>query len=656
MSKYRWHCSVAAKAVAIFLLTIMCATVFLSIAGAIFIWDMNMYFSTEQAVKEDMFVQMGYSDARQVAFDILHGDASYAQQVADGCAAEFQVRNENDVLWESCEDFDGFSQNHTTYRMTYEYVEHSYRNADSGDYATSYYLSLCPDYQDYRFDEEQGENETILLAINMVLDEDFSQRDKYAFANWAIGLLYALRYGIYAIMAGSVLLAIVCLIYLLCVAGHHRGEEDLRGSVLTKLPFDLYTFCMVMAVIFGGVMISESSWSGGEVLVVIVAFAVGMIGIPLIALWLMDFALRLKLGKWWKNTLIFRFLHLLWRLVRHLGRGGQAFFKALAIHWKVGAGLLALSLLELFVICITLYTEALPFIWLLSRVVVVPLWIFAAEQLKRLQAAGRALAAGDLSYHADTQRMLPDFKEHGENLNSIALGMNRAVEERMKSERLKTELITNVSHDIKPPLTSIINYADLIGREESGNPKIHEYADVLLRQSTRLKKLLEDLMDASKASTGNLEVLRAPCECGVLLTQTAGEYEQRLRECGLTLIVKQAEEPVRILADGRHMARIFDNLLNNICKYALPGTRVYLTLENVGEKAVFSFKNTSRSALDISADELMERFVRGDSSRSTEGCGLGLSIARSLTQLQGGHLDLTVDGDLFKAVLSFETI
>ncbi|MBP3479863.1 MAG: sensor histidine kinase, partial [Oscillospiraceae bacterium] len=215
---------------------------------------------------------------------------------------------------------------------------------------------------------------------------------------------------------------------------------------------------------------------------------------------------------------------------------------------------------------------------------------------------------------------------------------------------------TNVSHDIKTPLTSIINYADLIEKEPCENSTITEYAGVLHRQSERLKRLIDDLVEASKASTGNLEVLLAPCEVGVMLTQTAGEYEQRLTEKELTLVTNQPERPVKILADGRRLWRVFDNLMNNICKYAQRGTRVYLTLEEQDGQAVISFKNISREPLNLSPDELMERFVQGDVARSTEGNGLGLSIAKSLTELQNGTMELTTDGDLFKVVVSFPMI
>ena len=252
--------------------------------------------------------------------------------------------------------------------------------------------------------------------------------------------------------------------------------------------------------------------------------------------------------------------------------------------------------------------------------------------------------------------MMFDFKKHGENLNSVNVGLSKAVNEKIKSERFKTELITNVSHDIKTPLTSIINYVDLLKKEELENETLQEYIEVLDRQSNRLKKLIEDLMEASKASTGNLEVTLEKLEAGVFMVQTVGEFEEKTKELNLDLIIKKPEEPIYILADGRHFWRVIDNLMNNICKYAQPYTRVYIDLDRKEEKAGITFRNTSKFPLNISSDELMERFVRGDSSRNTEGNGLGLSIAGSLMELMHGEFELVVDGDLFKVILTFEVL
>jgi len=300
--------------------------------------------------------------------------------------------------------------------------------------------------------------------------------------------------------------------------------------------------------------------------------------------------------------------------------------------------------------------SVLLFFWFCEKIILVPAIVLVAINLQKLKEGGRKIAMGDLSYQIDTRYMFWDFKDHGENLNRISEGMTRAVEERLKSERFKTELITNVSHDIKTPLTSIINYVDLIKKENIENEKLKEYIDVLDRQSSRLKKLTEDLIEASKASTGNLQVNMAPTGIGVLFTQAVGEYEERIKNTGLELILDKPAEEVYIMADGRLLWRVFDNLLNNICKYAQPGTRVYLNLEKINGKAVITFRNISRYALNISSDELLERFVRGDRSRNTEGSGLGLSIAKSLTELQKGVLELYIDGDLFKVILKFDII
>ncbi len=234
--------------------------------------------------------------------------------------------------------------------------------------------------------------------------------------------------------------------------------------------------------------------------------------------------------------------------------------------------------------------------------------------------------------------------------------MSQAVEQRLKSERMKTELITNVSHDIKTPLTSIINYASLIGNEKTDNQNIAEYSKVLVTQSEKLKRLIEDLVEASKASTGNLDVAPVPCEAAIFIAQAGGEYEEKITDAGLSLVTNVPERQLRIMADSRRMWRVFDNLMDNICKYSQSGTRVYLSLEASGKDALITFKNTSRDPLNISADELVERFVRADTSRNTEGNGLGLSIARSLTELQGGNFRISVDGDLFKVELRFPII
>jgi len=339
------------------------------------------------------------------------------------------------------------------------------------------------------------------------------------------------------------------------------------------------------------------------------------------------------------------------------------FVEGIPIYWKIILTTLLIGILNSFIMILVYASAAALLLYMLFWCAVILAVCYIASVLKKLQIAGERLAAGDLTYHVDTSRMIWDFKRHGENLNSISAGMSRAVDERVKSERFKTELITNVSHDIKTPLTSIINYIDLLGKEEEKlrgtpceNTKIREYTQVIARQSARLKKLTEDLIEASKASTGNITVTLEKSDLNVLLSQAMGEYGERFENYGLDMIVRMPNEPVYIMADGRHLFRVFDNLMNNIIKYAMPGTRVYLTLENKDGRALIIFRNISKYALDLAPDELTERFVRGDLSRNSEGSGLGLSIAKSLTELQGGQFKIDTDADLFKVTLSFPVI
>lgn len=326
--------------------------------------------------------------------------------------------------------------------------------------------------------------------------------------------------------------------------------------------------------------------------------------------------------------------------------------------WKMIV-LIAITLIVEYIICYDMfhswayYGQKFGYYWIIKNIIIVPIILYITVMMKRLRVGIEEIAAGNTNYKVDTAGMYGNLRDWAENLNNISDGMNTAIEQRVKSERMKTELITNVSHDLKTPLTSIVNYANLIGQEKCDNEKIMDYSEVLVRQSVKMKRLIDDLVEASKASTGNLEVNLEPCEAEILLTQAAGEYEQKLADAGLELKVKYPETSVKIMADSRRLWRVFDNLLNNICKYGQSGTRVYLSLNETEKQVVFTFKNTSKTELNISADELMERFTRGDASRNTEGNGLGLSIAKSLTELQNGTLEILIDGDLFKVVLKF---
>lgn len=520
------------------------------------------------------------------------------------------------------------------------------------------------------------EIQIVPVSVTLELKSPLTDPDEYLLASKLIPLAYTLRYWIYAVILGSAVLAVGCLVFLVRASGRRRGLPEPQIGWGTRFPLDLLTAAVGLGIFLMVEFVVEFTWYSSDFLVLELALyaLTGIVAVSAALGWLMSVSLRFKLGIWWRNTVLWQALRLMWFLAKKLwkylriagrkvlaglgalGRGVGSLMRSVPLVWRAvlaAAVYLALCGGAYLISAAAWSPGPLLVFWIVQLLVLLPGSVLLGMMCRRLRQGAESLAAGDLSSQVDTRRMLPELRRHGEDLNRISEGMTAAVEQRLKSERMKTELITNVSHDIKTPLTSIINYADLIGKEPCDNPTVTQYAEVLHRQSERLKRLIDDLVEASKASTGNLEVLLAPCEVGVLLSQTAGEYEQRLAEKKLQLVTSQPERPVKILADGRRLWRVFDNLMNNICKYALSGTRVYLTLEEQGGQAVISFKNTSREALNLTEAELMERFVRGDAARTSEGNGLGLSIARSLTELQKGTLDLTVDGDLFKVVLRF---
>ena len=459
--------------------------------------------------------------------------------------------------------------------------------------------------------------------------------------------------------------AIACLVFLFMGAGHRKGKESARLNLLDKIPLDLYAAgCFALAFVWLLLFVDMTESMGfffafspeGLTFLAFAMLVFYLAGIVALAPFL-SFATRVKAGGgiWWRNTVIYmalrlclRVLRWCWDKIKAFCRGAWYMTTKIPIVWRT-ALIVLVVLVTNFCLAISIrYSGFALFCWLVLLTLVFLLACFGAWQMKSLKAAGEKLAAGEFEYKADTKHMYWEFKHHAENLNSIGDGMAAAVEQRMKSERLKTELITNVSHDIKTPLTSIINYVDLLERPHTPEEGA-EYLEVLERQSKRLKKLTEDLVEASKASTGNMSVTLAPTNTLEIINQSLAEYGQRMEAGKLSVLINVPEPAPAVRADGRLLWRVMDNLFNNVVKYAMPETRVYVDVRTSEGNAVISVKNISRAALNVSAGELMERFVRGDASRSTEGSGLGLSIAKSLTELQHGQFSISTDGDLFKA-------
>ena len=491
----------------------------------------------------------------------------------------------------------------------------------------------------------KGSDDTVYI-VKAGLKEGLPENDIFKHQHTLIHYASEFKFWIIAIDAAALLIAVFAFVTLMCVSGRRPKTEEIIPGPLNAIPYDVMLMAFFL-VIFVPMILSQ-----GEEEVVI---TFGLISIPLAIGLSMSLAARLKQKSLIKGSLTYKTLVLLWKISKKLFNAIRTVIVNIPHIWKTI--LLSLAVLfNIFLFAIPHRSYGVLGIFFLEAILVFPVILYAAIQRNKLMKGGKALASGDFDYKVDTKGMILDTKKHGDDLNNIAAGQKIAIAEKLKSERMKTELITNVSHDIKTPLTSIINYADLIAKDESVNENVKEYSDVLVRQSVRLKRLLEDLVEASKASTGNLEVELVPCDASIFVSQTAGEYEEKLQASGLSIITKLPDNEVKIMADGRRMQRVFDNLMNNICKYSLPGSRVYLDLKDEGSNAVFEFKNTSKEALNMSEEELVERFTRGDSSRNTEGSGLGLSIAKNLVELQGGTLRLQTDGDLFKATITMGKI
>ncbi len=646
-----WYRRLPFKIICFILCLITLATAVLSVIGAVIMIGEDVYSSTkEQFLYNETHYDIENS-ANTLSYIAVSGELK--QMLDDYYTAEKTnlrykvVKNGSELLLTNVKDNDFSAYDG---KWTYEFAYKIVPDYDSFDIEPLNGISGEPDY-DY-------------CKAYVCIDESLPVIDDYALLYTVTDIIYALKYWIYAIIIVSLALTITFFILLMCASGRRANSDEVHCGLLNIVPFDVLavgTFFLSLL----GIEIIDESYRLTDSFEVALAVLLCIVGAALVLGLLMSIAARLKEKTLFTNTVIYKCGVLLWKLLKlvykYLKRIAKQ-FKELILSiptiWRTVAFVTLVVVVDFIALLLVLDNEeeAAMLLWFPNMGALVFVTVFAAMYMRKLQKGGEALAKGDLGYKVDTENMLFDFKQHGENLNRISDGMAIAVEERLQSERMKAELITNVSHDIKTPLTSIINYGGLIAEEECNCEKHKEYSEVLVRKSEHLKRLLEDLVEISKASTGNLDVILTPCDANVLLNQASGEFISRCEAASLELITQTPEKSVRIMADSRRIWRVFENLMSNACKYSLPNSRVYLSLEEVGDEARFVFRNTSREALNISASELTERFVRGDSSRSTEGNGLGLSIAKSLTELQNGRMDISIDGDLFKVTLSFKTL
>ena len=533
-----------------------------------------------------------------------------------------------------------------------DYIPHTVRPAPE----SSEYLYI----ENYFFRDDQGIGHQYELGIVQGPEYTVTMYMMPAPGDlgWEWQLLYIgyeYRYALIWVLVGSLLVFALGFTYLCCAAGRKPHSNEVQPGGFNRIPLDLYAFGGFWIVFFLLVLIVEGlTWNFNELswIAILLAGILALLGCVVIVGFCFACAAQLKIPKWYflRYSLTGRVAIFLWRTVKRafsfVRRAIGRLWSLLPVMWQwllTGFGLLV-------VLFIGLATKGAML--LLSLLICIATVVYGAycygTLLKRTQDMGQ----GDLNAKVNDQYLIGSFREHVQNLNALADVVVDAAKKQMQSERMKAELVTNVSHDIKTPLTSIINYVDLLQKAES-QAQAEEYVQVLDRQSQRLKKLIDDLMEMSKASTGNIAVELTSVDPVEAVNQALGEFSEKLENTKLIPIFTAPEHPVQMRADGRLVWRVLSNLLSNTVKYALPGTRVYIDLVTTDSNVLISLKNISREPLNVSAQELLERFVRGDASRNTEGSGLGLNIAKSLMELQGGSLQLLVDGDLFKVTLSF---
>ena len=467
----------------------------------------------------------------------------------------------------------------------------------------------------------------------------------------------------FPMLAGAVfgsVLWLIGMVWLTVTAGRKPKDEEIHLNGFdrwyTEIAAGTVIGIWLAGTIISGTLIANSSlgYSHAVVTVIVTCLICGTYTMAWFLIGYLSLIRRIKAGTLWKNSLIRKVLKWIGKCSGKLVDFARAFSRNTAEKVKVllvGGAFLFLQ----FLIIGCVFSGAGVFLLALMAVDVAVM-IFAirkADGQDRIMDGLKKISDGELQYKIKTDTLTGKQKVMAEYINNIGSGLDAAVENSLKKERMQTELITNVSHDLKTPLTSIINYVDLMKRENPTDPKIQEYLRILDEKSQRLKVLTEDVVEASKASTGNIKLEMNDIDFVEMVQQVIGEFEEKFQEKNLTMMVHFTDEPSIIYADGQRMWRVLENVFGNVVKYAMEGTRVYAEISNRNKKVTFSLKNISAQPLNISADELTERFIRGDVARNTEGSGLGLSIAKSLTELQGGEFKLYLDGDLFKVMITF---
>ena len=462
---------------------------------------------------------------------------------------------------------------------------------------------------------------------------------------------------IYLVAIGLVFTAMG--IVFLCWSAGYTADGSIRPGGLNRLPLDLYFLVDAVGIwslmqVFNNLrkwISNEGPHPGSLTLLGLSLLAIILVSISF--LFALSAQVKAKGNYWWYHSVLGFLLTWLYRGGRLLTLGLRKVIRMMPViwHWILTA-ILMLSAVVVLLILAVKYGGGYILLLILAILVCVGIVCYGGYAFGILLTGVEKMAKGDLNHQVPTKYITGSFRLFAEQLNSMSVTAKETAQKHMRSERMKTELITNVSHDIKTPLTSIINFADLLQKNPDPAQQ-KQYLQILSRQSLQMKRLIEDLIELSKAASGSLTVNLSSMDAGETVNQALGEFSDKLEAAELVPVFRQPEVPVCIRADGRLTWRVLSNLLGNAVKYALPGTRLYIELSQYEDTVLLSMKNVSRETLNASAEELLERFVQGDASRSTDGSGLGLNIAKTLMEVQNGRLQILVDGDLFKVTLVF---
>lgn len=654
--------SFIAKVISVVLIAVLTAMCVFSAVALVFGVSANIYSDSQNKTElnailtNNLYKPINYidwhTDIENENFPVISENLMYEIKDKDGKVLYSNVDESQSML--------SYSENR--YYNTYTYVnpEHEaseYEYDDDLTETTSFQAEII-----------QETSKKINYTITVYLKNELKEKDIFYYITRIYTFIENNEKLLIATVVIPAVLILSLFVFLMCSAGHKKNFEGTYISRFNEFPYDVTSAITALSVagisylaLYAADYAVDISYYNynNSLLPFIPPFCVlsVMAVSALLSVFCITTAVRLKTRTLIKSTLIYKILRFAFKQIKRFFSFVGYTLRKIPTVWKSALIISAIFIVD-FILILILSSggDGAALLLLFLNFAVAVTLILICIMFSEIKNGTEKIAKGNTEEKINEYRMLGDLKIHALNINSINDGIARAVEQKMKSERFKTELITNVSHDIKTPLTSIINYVDLLSKENIDNENAEEYIEVLSRQSSKLKKLIEDLLEASKASTGNLAVNFTKIEIGTLLSQTLGEYEDRFAEKLLEPVLNNCSQTLFISADNRHMWRIFDNVFNNIAKYAQENTRVYIDVTEKGGTAEITFKNISKEKLNISGDELMERFVRGDSSRNTEGSGLGLSIAKSLAELQKGRCDVQIDGDLFKVKLTFPVV